>query len=292
MAIMLSHTPVGVVALHHRKAARGMDGLQSDFVVLPPFDLNSLGDFLNHVLVDNSESPYFAELLKETPTTSQSLLPVFKVEDDSRTLYAALTCLYSAHVQDLLDTSLFLKVIDAQEKYGIPETRLSLPILALIQKIRLQSSNAVDEGIDLFALTWRFGQSKACQFISRHTHSADLTDKRTVEKILRLSKGVDAYISLTDLHRRRELALDDVIAAMEPKQHLCPSHSASDQRFFAVIAMLKTAFRIALFAPTPICQDVFSFLGLQGTDGLSPVAWCSMCYVGADRARLTGRLQE
>ncbi|KAG8992324.1 hypothetical protein FRB90_001044 [Tulasnella sp. 427] len=150
----------------------------------------------------------------------------------------------------------------------------------------------MERPIELYALTWRFDAPTAARYTSRYTHGADLTDLALVEKLTSRAKSVEPYVSLTDLRRRREVALDDVVEALEPRRHLCAAHSSSDKMFFSFVAMIKTAARTALRAPFPVCHDAFSFLGLQGTEGGRVVTWCSACYAGADRGRLTTQLQE
>ncbi|KAG8946534.1 hypothetical protein FRC04_011592 [Tulasnella sp. 424] len=272
------------------------------YVVSPPFDSASPGDcyfestdgtqfkVLRHILVDTS--PYFADLLKEMPPSTSSELPTFHFDDDAQTIHALLVFLYPVHVPGPLNATLFLKLVEVEEKYRIPETRVAYALSMVIEILLSRETGHVERAIDLFSLSWRFEARTACQFISRHTHSADLTDKTIVTKIVQRSKTIEPYIALTDLRRQRELALDDVIEALEPRKHLCPSHSSSDKMFFTFISMMKTAARNALLAPYPTCLDALSFLGIQGTDGIRTVTWCSLCYAGADRAKLTKQLQE
>ncbi|KAG8918437.1 hypothetical protein FRC01_001861 [Tulasnella sp. 417] len=247
------------------------------FAVSPPFDDGSPGDcylqsidgtrfkVLRHVLTDTS--PYFADLMKEMPPSPSSKLPTLHIDEDTKTLHSLLALLYPVHVPDLLEAPLFLTLAENEEKYGIPESRLIVRLATLIRVLQLRGTSPVEGAIDLFSLTWRFRSAKACQFISRHTHSADLTDKDTVERLFRWSKSIESYIALVDLRRQRELALDDILEALEPRKHLCPSHSSVDKMFFAFIAMMKMAARKALLDPFPECHDAFAFLGLQGTDG-------------------------
>ncbi|KAG8918438.1 hypothetical protein FRC01_001862 [Tulasnella sp. 417] len=268
----------------------------------PPFDNASPGDcylqstdgtqfkVLRHVLVD--ASPYFADLLKEMQSSTSSELPTLHIDEDARTLHAVLAFLYPVHVPDLLEAPLFLRLAALEEKYGIPEANLYLPLATVVWTHHLRRTSSVDGAIDLFALTWRFGGSKACQFISRHTHSVDLNDKAIVGKLARSSKSIESYMALMDLRRQREQALDDIIEALEPRKYLCPSHSSADKMFFAFISIMKTAARSALLPAFPECNDALSFLGLQGSDGIRTVTWCSDCYAGADRARLTNQLRE
>ncbi|KIO26634.1 hypothetical protein M407DRAFT_24079 [Tulasnella calospora MUT 4182] len=270
--------------------------------VPPPFDHTSPGDcylrstdgtrfkVLRHVLVD--ASPYFADLLKEIPSSASSELPTLHIDEDARTLHAVLAFLYPVHIPDLLEAPLFLKLAELEEKYGIPEESFYLPLSTVVWAHHLRRTSSVEGAIDLFALTWRFGGRKACQFISRHTHSVDLNDTKIVEKLVLCSKSIESYMALMDLRRQREQALDDIIEALEPRKHLCSSHSSGDKIFFAFISIMKMAARNALLPAFPECRDAFSFLGLQGPDGIRTVPWCSNCYVGADRAMLTKQLQE
>lgn len=272
------------------------------FAVCPPFDGGSPGDcylqskdgtrfkVLRHTLANTS--PYFADLLKEMPPSTPSELPTFHIDEDTKTLHALLVLLYPVHVPGLLEAPLFLKLAEREEKYGIPESRLIVSLATLIRVLQLRGTSPVEGAMDLFSLTWRFRAAKSCQFISRHTHAVDLTDKDTVENLLRSSKSIESYTALMDLRRQREFALDDIMEALEPRKHLCPSHSSVDKMFFAFISMMKMAARKALLDPFPACHDPFAFLGLQGTDGKRAVTWCSSCYASADRARLTKQIQE
>lgn len=278
-----------------------MEGTSS-YAVSHPFDSASPGDcyfestdgtrfkVLRHILVDTS--PYFADLLKEMPPSTSSELPNFHLDEDAQTLHALLVFLYPVHVPGLLNVTLYLRLVEVEEKYRIPETTIAFTLSAIIETLLSHGTRPVERAIDIFSLTWRFEARKACRFISRHTHSVDLADKNIVTKLVQRSKTIEPYIALTDLRRQRELALDDVIEALEPRKHLCPSHSSSDKMFFTFISMMKTAARNALLAPYPACLDALSFLGIQGTDGIRTVTWCSSCYAGADRAKLTKQLQE
>ncbi|KAG8964178.1 hypothetical protein FRC05_004279 [Tulasnella sp. 425] len=274
----------------------------SNFTVPPPFDDASAGDsylqstdgirfkVLRHILIHNS--PHFADLLKEAAPTTHSQLPIFFIDEDAETLYAVLAFIYPVHIPALLEAPLLLKLAEREEKYGIPESCFMLPVFTAALNLLLRRTSPVEGAIDLFSLTWRFGNVNACRFLSRHTHSMDLTDKTAVEKLVRSSRSVESYIALTDLRRQRELALDDIVEALEPRKHVCPFHSSSDKMFFALISLMKTAARNALLDPFPTCREAFSFLGLRGTGGMDVVNWCSSCYAGADTAILTKQLQE
>lgn len=272
------------------------------YAVSSPFDSASPGDcyfrardgtrfkVLRHVLVDTS--PYFVDLLKGVTASTSSELPIFDIDEDARTLHALLAFLYPVHVPDLLNGALILQLADIEEKYCIPESRIALGFSTAMEIHFADKTKPIERAIDLFSLAWRFDSRQACHFISRHTHPVDLTDKTTVKKSVHYSKSIESYIALTELRRQREFSLDGIIEALEPKKHFCPSHSSSDKMFFTFISMMKTAARHALLAPFPICHDAFSFLGIQGTDGIRVVTWCSSCYAGADRTRLTNQLRE
>ncbi|KAG9048134.1 hypothetical protein FS837_000705 [Tulasnella sp. UAMH 9824] len=272
------------------------------YAVSPPFDNASPGDcyfqatdgtrfkVLRHVLVDTS--PYFAELLKDVSPSASPELPTFDIDEDAKTVHALLAFLYPVHVPDLLNGALILKLAEMEEKYRIPESRIALGFSTAMEIYYQDKTKPIERAIELFSLAWRFDSRQACQFISRHIHSVDLTNKSIVGKLVSCSKTIDSYIALTDLRRQREFALDGIIEALEPKKYLCPSHSSSDKMFFTFVSMMKTAARNALLAPFPTCRDAFSFLGIQGTDGIRVVTWCSSCYAGADRTRLTTQLRE
>lgn len=272
------------------------------FTAPPPFDASSPGDcylqsldgsrfkVLRHVLAETS--PYFAELLKEMPSSTPSELPTFHIDEDTKTLHALLALLYPVHIPGLLEAPLLLKLAEREEKYGIPESRIIVSLATLNRVLQLRGTSPVEGAIDLFSLTWRFRAAKSCQFISRHTHAVDLTDRDTVGRLCQWSRGIESYMALMELRRQREFALDDIMEALEPRKYLCPSHSSVDKMFFAFISMMKTAARNALLDPFPACHDAFTFLGLQGTDGKRVVTWCSSCYASADRARLTKQMQD
>lgn len=274
----------------------------SGYAVSPPFDSPSPGDcyfqatdgtrfkVLRHILVDTS--PYFADLLKEMPPSTSSELPTFHIDEDAKTLHALLAFLYPVHLPNLSDVPLFLKLAEIRDKYRIPEVRVAYGFSTVMGILFSAGTRPVERAIELFSLAWRYESPRACQFLSRHTHSVDLTDKSIVEKLVGSSKSIESFIALTDLRRQREFLLDDIIEALEPKKHLCPSHSSSDNMFFNFISMIKTAARNALLAPFPVCHDAFSFLGIQGTDGIRAVTWCSSCYAGADTTKLSKQMQE
>ncbi|KAG8958999.1 hypothetical protein FRC00_002072, partial [Tulasnella sp. 408] len=277
-------------------------GASSGYAVSPPFDSVSSGDcflqatdgtrfkVLRHVLADTS--PYFADLLKEMPPSPPSELPTFHLDEDAQTLHALLAFLYPVHLPDLSNVTLFLKIAEIEDKYGIPEPRIAYSFSTAMGILSSTPTRPIERAIDLFSLAWRFGAPRVCQALSRHTHSVDLTNKDIVEKLVHSSKSIESFIALTELRRQRELALDSIVEALEPKKHLCPSHSSSDNMFFTFISMIRTAARNALLAPFPVCHDAFSFLGIQGMDGIRAVTWCSSCYARADRTRLTMQLQE
>ncbi|KAG8918439.1 hypothetical protein FRC01_001863, partial [Tulasnella sp. 417] len=251
------------------------------FSVPPPFDPDSPGDcyleskdgtrfrVLRHVLVQSS--PYFEKLLSDLPTPTPPDLPIFKIDENPSTLHALLIVLYPVHTTDFLDAPLLLELGDRQEKYLIPETAMLLAVSKVVG-FNARGGATLRHPMELYASTWRFGFPKESQLFSRYTHSIDLMDEKIVETL-------------------RELALDNIIEALEPRKHICSSHLASDKMFFVVVSMIKTAARHALQTPYPVCADAISFLGLQAP-GERTVTWCSSCYKAADRARLTTQLQE
>lgn len=271
------------------------------FAVSPPFDPDSPGDcyfesldgtrfkVLRHVLVHSSS--YFENLLNDLSPSNSPNLPIFKIDEETRVLHALLVVLYPVHIPDFLNAPLLLELADRQEKYRIPETALMLAV-AKVLNVNTRDTASVEHPMDLYAMAWRFGFRRESQFFSRYTHFADVMDEKTVEILVRGSGKLKAYIALVEMRQQRELALDDIIAALEPRKYVCASHSASDKMFFVVISMMKTAARNALLQPFPACDDAISFLGLQGPGEERTVTWCSSCYGGADRKMLAKHLRE
>lgn len=273
------------------------------FSASPPFDPDSPGDcyleskdgtrfkVLRHVLVHSS--PYFEKVLSDLSTSSPSDLPIFQIDEDPSILHALLIVLYPVHTIDFLDAPLLLELADRQEKYLIPETAMLLAVSKVIG-FNKSGGATLRHPMELYSTTWRFGFSGETQFFSRYTHSIDLMDEKIVEALIRCSGGFKAYIALVELRQQRELALDNIVEAMEPRKHICSSHLASDKMFFVVVSMIKTAARNALQTPFPACYDAISFLGLQGPGNERTVTWCSACYNinGADRTKLSTQLQE
>ncbi|KIO26646.1 hypothetical protein M407DRAFT_199554 [Tulasnella calospora MUT 4182] len=152
----------------------------------------------------------------------------------------------------------------------------------------------IDGPMGLYSLAWRFGFQLEAQAFSRHLHGINLNGEKLVDELVRQAGSVKAYTALYDLRRRRETALDDIIEALEPRKHFCVAHSASDTMFFAFISLMKNAARNALLVPWPEINEAgaISFLGLLSEDEGRAVAWCSSCYAGADKERLSSRLQK
>lgn len=275
--------------------------LLQGFAVSPPFDQDSPGDcyfestdgtrfkVLRHILV--TSSPYFEKLLSDLSTSSSPDLPTLKIDETPRILHALLIVLYPVHTTDFLDASLLLELADRQEKYLIPETAMLLAASKVLG-FSARSSVASKHPMELYAAAWRFGFLKETQYFSRYTHSMDLMDETVVETLVRSSGRFKAYIALVELRQQRERALDGIIEAMEPRKHICSSHLGSDQMFFDVVSMIKTAARNALQVPFPVCEEAISFLGLQGPSEERTVTWCSSCYKSVDRTRLTTQLQK
>ncbi|KAG8920584.1 hypothetical protein FRC01_000684 [Tulasnella sp. 417] len=276
------------------------------FVVPPPFDDASPGDsylqsrdgaafkVLRHVLINSSQ--YFERRFEDLPSADLGDLPKLVVEEDARTVHALLILLYPVHADATkIDTQHTLKVVEIQEKYNVPDTTMMFFLASIIGiNVKAARDGSIDDPMGLYSLTWRFGFQLEVQLFSRHLHGVDLNDEKIVDELLRHTGGAKAYIALSDLRRRREAALDDIIEALEPRKNFCVAHSTSDTMFFAFISLLKNAARNALLAPWPQVNEegAISFLGLQSEDEGRAVAWCSSCYADANKTRLSGRLQK
>ncbi|KAG9048124.1 hypothetical protein FS837_000695 [Tulasnella sp. UAMH 9824] len=250
------------------------DLFRADFITPPPFDDASPGDcylqsseganfkILRHVLSNSSR--YFEHLFEDLPPSSPDAIPKLHMEEDAMTLHALLIMLYPV-LGDVakIDTQHTLKVVKIQHKYKVPETAMMLFVNSVIGVNAQKSRDGPIDG-------------------------------PIVDEVVRHAGSVRAYTALYDLRRRREVALDDIIEALEPRKHFCVAHSGSDTMFFAFISLIKNAARNALLSPWPKIDEggAISFLGLQGEDESRAVAWCSSCYAGADKSKLSGRLQK
>ncbi|KAG8946530.1 hypothetical protein FRC04_011588 [Tulasnella sp. 424] len=280
-----------------------MEDLTGAFVVPPPFNDTSPGDcylqslegvrfkVLRHVLTNSSL--YFERLFEDLPPSAPGDLPRLHMDEDAQTLHALLILLYPVHAEvSSISITQTIKLLELRDKYDITETTLMF-ILTSIVGTNVNGDGIIDDPLGLYCLAWRYGFQPEVQLFSRHLHHIDLNDEALVNKIIRHAGSVKAYIALSDLHRRREAALDNIIEALEPRKHLCSAHSASDTMFFAFISIMKNAARNALLSPRPKVGecDAISFLGLQSEDEIRAVTWCSACYAGADKIKLSSRLQ-
>lgn len=272
----------------------------------PPFDNASPGDsylqsrdgvifkVLRHVLTNSSR--FFERLFEDLPHTEPGDLPKLRVEEDARTLHALLILLYPVHADaTTIDTEHTLKIVEIQEKYNVPDTTMMFFLGSVIGiNVKKSREGSIDDPMGLYSLAWRFGFQLEVQLFSRHLHGIDLNDETIADNLLRHAGSVKAYIALSDLCRRREAALDDIIEALEPRKHFCAAHSSSDTMFFTFISLMKNAARNALLGPWPQVneEEAISFLGLQSEDENRAVGWCSSCYADADKTRLSGRLQK
>ncbi|KAG8923283.1 hypothetical protein FRC01_012936 [Tulasnella sp. 417] len=276
------------------------------FVAPPPFDDTAPGDcylqsiegvafkVLRHVLINSSR--YFERLFEDLPPSGPDGPPKLHMDEDASTLHALLITLYPVHEDATkIDIEHTLKLVERQDKYNIPYTAMMFFISNVMwtnaQKAR---DGPIDGVIGLYSVAWRFSFEMEGQLFSRHLHGIDLNNGKVVDDLVRHSGSVKAYTALYDLRRRRETALDDIIEALEPRKHFCPAHSASDTMFFAFVSVMKNAARKALLAPWPKVNEegAILFLGLQSEDESRAVAWCSSCYAGADRVKLSGRLRK
>ncbi|KIO26614.1 hypothetical protein M407DRAFT_24060 [Tulasnella calospora MUT 4182] len=276
------------------------------FLAPPPFDEGSPGDcylqssegttfkVLRHVLIHSSR--YFERLFEGLPPSRPRDLPKLHVEEDAPTLHALLIILYPVH-EDATKIGIehTLKLIEIQDKYNIPGSAMTFFLTSIIGiNVQKARDGLIDDPTGLYSLAWRIGFQLEAQLFSHHLHGIDLNDEKVAGELVRNSNSLKAYIALSDLRRRREAALDDIIEALEPRKHFCVAHSGSDMMFFAFISLMKNASRNALVAPWPQVNEggAISFLGLQSEDESRAVAWCSSCYAGVDMRRLSDRLQK
>ncbi|KAG8906168.1 hypothetical protein FRC00_012785, partial [Tulasnella sp. 408] len=249
---------------------------------------------LRHVLIQSSR--YFERLFEDLPPSGADDLPKLHMEEDTLTLHALLVILYPV-LGDITKTDIerTLKVVEIQHKYNIPDTAMMFFISNIIGiNVERARDGLIDSPMAMYSLAWRFGFQLEGQVFSRQLHGIDLNDEKIVDEIVKHAGSVKAYTALYDLRRRREAALDDIIEALESRKHFCSAHSGSDTMFFAFIFLIKNAARNALLAAWPQVseQGAISFLGLQGEDESRAVAWCSSCYAGADKEKLSDRLQK
>ncbi|KAG8946529.1 hypothetical protein FRC04_011587 [Tulasnella sp. 424] len=280
-----------------------IEDLTSVFVVPPPFNDASPGDcylqslegvrfkVLRHVLTNSSR--YFERLFEDLPPSAPGDLPKLLMDEDTRTLQALLILLYPVHAEiSFIDIAQTLKIVEIRDKFNISDGPMSF-VLTSIVGTNVIRDGPLEDPIGLYSLSWRFGYQPEVQVFSRHLHGIDLNDQDLVNRLIHHAGSVKAYTALYDLHRRREAALDNIVEALEPRKHFCPAHSASDTMFFAFISIIKNAARNALLSPRPKVNEggAISFLGLQSEDEMRAVTWCSACYAGADKIKLSSRLQ-
>ncbi|KAG8967185.1 hypothetical protein FRC05_002260 [Tulasnella sp. 425] len=280
-----------------------IEDLAGAFAVPPPFNDASPGDcylqslegvrfkVLRHVLTNSSR--YFERLFEDLPPSAPGDLPKLLMDEDARTLHALLILLYPVHAKiSSINIAQTIKLLEIRDKYDITDNAI-LFILGGVVGTNITGDGLVDDPMGLYSLSWRFGFQPEVQLFSRYLHGIDLNDEDLVNRLIHHAGSVKAYIALSDLHRRREAALDNIIEALEPRKHFCSAHSASDTMFFAFISLIKNAARTALLSPVPKVGQggAISFLGLQSEDEMRAVTWCSTCYAGADKTKLSSRLQ-
>ncbi|KAG9003518.1 hypothetical protein FRB90_011153 [Tulasnella sp. 427] len=274
------------------------------FVAPPPFDDASLGDcylqsleganfkVLRHILTQSSR--YFERLFEDLPSSTPDSIPRLLMDEDTQTLHALLIVLYPVHSEaPTVNTEHVLRLVEVQDKYQISEMTLMF-FLTIVFGTKTKMRELVDDPLGLYAAAWRFGFVDDARYFSRLLHGKDLTDEKEASRLVRHSDNLNAYIALSDLHRRRESALDNILEALEPRKHFCSAHSASDTMFFAFLSLMKNAARAALRSPFPRVGEgqALLLLGLQSEDGTRVVTWCSSCYAGADLERLSLRLHK
>lgn len=258
--------------------SNGQSEAEDKFMVQPPFDDSSPGDCiiqsidgvrfkaLRQILVlassvmDDMFSLPQGEVKTEPQAETADHLPIITLDEYAETIHNLLILLYPTSVPNNLGVQGAIKLASAYDKYFIPKDRLRLSIGTLYSSKKALK----DHPLELYKLAWDLEMKPEAKTASRFTHCIPFKD-------LYQRLPLDLLEQLLELRRRREEALDDLIAVLEPSENLCSTHGDGGSKFFSQIAALKTIVRRSIQDPYPEERSFTSFF--DQSPGYPPRRW-------------------
>lgn len=191
--------------------------MSSRFTVKAPFDAKSGGDCIlrtpGHVQFKVSRynlilaSRVFKDMFDTPqPAKNQEPIPVIDVAESPETLEALLTMIYPIGIPEITDYQSAAALVTACDKYDMDLTRLKF----ILRGLNIFTSPDVlsKDGLSMYALAWKLGMEGEAKVASRYTHTINLHDPKVINELLELSGGMQAFIALLEMRKRREEALD------------------------------------------------------------------------------------
>ncbi|KIO24832.1 hypothetical protein M407DRAFT_25793 [Tulasnella calospora MUT 4182] len=234
------------------------DVSEEGFIVPAPFDSLSPGDCIlksiegtefkalrqilvlaSQVMADMFGLPQ-GEAHKVPHEGTPDHLPVIPMQEDAETIHNLLVLLYPTSVPKELGVQAAIKLAKTYDKYLIPKDRLRLSVGLLYNS----ESTLKTSPIELYRLAWELEMMLEAKIASRYTHKIPFEQLHATLPLKPLEE-------LLNLRRRREEALDSLIAAVEPRSTLCDTHTTNDGKFFRQIAALKEKARQSIQVPYP-----------------------------------------